>query len=57
MNRERFEIYYKTGWRWILIDGNNEPIAISEPYISESAAKRGAQNVKETAPKARIVSR
>lgn len=51
----RFEIYEKTGWRWKLIDSNGEPIAISEPYDSKSNAKRGAQNVKDTAPVAVIV--
>lgn len=51
----RFEVYEKTGWRWKLIDGNNETIATSEPYASKSNAKRGAENVKATAPGATIV--
>jgi uncharacterized protein YegP (UPF0339 family) len=51
----RFEIYEKSGWRWKLIDGNNEPIATSEPYASKSNAQRGAENVKTTAPIAPIV--
>ena len=54
MSTPRFEIYEKTGWRWKLIDGNNEPIAISEPYASESNARRGAENVQATAPIAEI---
>lgn len=49
MAKARFEIYEKTGWRWKLIDGNGETIATSEPYASKSNAKRGAQNVKNTA--------
>ncbi|PIP30739.1 DUF1508 domain-containing protein [bacterium (Candidatus Howlettbacteria) CG_4_10_14_3_um_filter_37_10] len=57
MGRERFEIYNKSGWRWMLIDGNNEPIATGEPYSSEAAAIRGAENVQKTAPKARIARR
>ena len=53
----RFEVYEADGSRWQLIDGNNEPIANSEPYSSESAARAGAENVRETAPVAAIVDR
>ncbi len=53
----RFEVYEKTGWRWMLVDDNNEPIATSEPYDSKANAKRGAENVKQTAPNAPIVDR
>jgi uncharacterized protein YegP (UPF0339 family) len=55
MATPRFEVYEKSGWRWKLVDSNGEPIAISEPYESKSNAKRGAQNVKDTAPMAEIV--
>lgn len=54
MAQARFQIYEKTGWRWKLIDGNNETIAISEPYASKSNARRGAANVQTTAPEADI---
>ena len=57
MAQARFEIYEKTGWRWKLIDGNNEPIATSEPYASKSNARRGAENVQSTAPGATIVEK
>ncbi len=50
----RFEIYEKTGWRWRLVDGNNEPVATSEPYDSKANARRGAENVQQTAPAATI---
>lgn len=50
----RFEIYEKTGWRWKLIDGNNETVATSEPYASKANARRGAENVQRTAPGAAI---
>lgn len=53
----RFEVYEKSGWRWMLVDDNNEPIATSEPYDSKANAERGAQNVKDTAPRAPIESR
>jgi len=49
-----FHVYYKTGWRWMLVANNNEPVAISEPYSSEAAAKRGAETVKSLAPVATI---
>ncbi len=45
----RFEIYEKSGWRWMLIDDNEEPVATSEPYASKSNARRGAENVQATA--------
>lgn len=54
MAQPRFKIYEKTGWRWMLIDSNNETVAISEPYASESNARRGAENVQTTAPEAVI---
>lgn len=54
MAEARFVVYEKTGWRWKLIDGNNETVATSEPYASKSNAKRGAENVQETAPGASI---
>lgn len=54
MATPKFKVYEKTGWRWKLIDSNGESIAISEPYDSKSNAKRGAQNVKDTAPLAEI---
>lgn len=50
-----FKVYEKTGWRWMLIAGNGEPIATSEPYASKANAKRGAENVKATAPAAVIL--
>lgn len=50
----RFEVYNKSGWRWRLIDGNNETVAISEPYASAANARRGAENVRRTAPAAPI---
>lgn len=50
----RFEIYEKTGWRWKLVDGNNETVATSEPYASQQNARRGAENVQTTAPGATI---
>lgn len=53
----RFEVYEKSGWRWQLIDGNNEPVATSEPYDSKSNAVRGARNVQATAPAAAITER
>lgn len=53
----RFEVCDDHGWRWMLIDGNNEPIAVSEPYVSEANAIRGARNVQATAPAAVIQSR
>lgn len=49
-----FQVYEDHGWRWKLIDGNNEPIAVSEPYASQRNAVRGAENVKATAPVATI---
>lgn len=49
-----FHIYFKTGWRWKLVANNNEPVAISEPYTTEAAAKRGAETVKRLAPSATI---
>jgi uncharacterized protein YegP (UPF0339 family) len=55
MATPRFEVYEKSGWRWKLIDSNGEPIAVSEPYASQSNARRGAQNVKDTAPTAVIL--
>ena len=55
MAKPKFEVYEKSGWRWKLIDGNGETIATSEPYVSQSNAKRGAENVKKTAPEADIV--
>ena len=54
MAKAKFEIYEKSGWRWKLIDGNGEPVATSEPYASQSNARRGAANVKRTAPEADI---
>lgn len=57
MAKARFEIYEDHGWRWQLIDGNNETIANSEPYESKSNARRGAENVKTTAADADIVER
>lgn len=55
MATPRFEVYEKTGWRWKLIDSNGETVATSEPYASQANAKRGAQNVKNTAPIAVII--
>ncbi len=49
-----FHVYFKTGWRWMLIAANNEPVAISEPYSSKEAAERGAAAVKRIAPGAPI---
>ena len=57
MARTRFEIHEDHGWRWQLIDANNELIANSEPYDSKSNARRGAENVKTSAPQAEIVER
>lgn len=57
MAKARFEIYEANGWRFQLIDANNEPIVNSEPYSSKSAAIEGARNVKATAPVADIVER
>lgn len=51
----KFRVYLKTGWRWLLIDDNGEPVAQSEPYSSKEAAIQGARNVKSTAPTASIV--
>jgi len=56
MGQAKFKIYEKSGWRWRLVDGNGETIAISEPYVSESNAERGAQNVKDTASNATVES-
>lgn len=49
-----FTVYFKTGWRWMLVANNNETIATSEPYSSEDAAIRGAQTVQRLAPGAPI---
>ena len=54
MAKPKFRIYEKSGWRWQLIDSNGEAIANSEPYASKSNARRGAENVKTTAPEADI---
>ena len=51
----KFTVYYKTGWRFQLVAGNGENIAISEPYSSKQAAVEGAQAVKRNAPDADIV--
>jgi len=50
----RFEVYDKNGWRWKLIDGKNVTVATSEPYASAANARRGAENVRRTAPSAPI---
>jgi uncharacterized protein YegP (UPF0339 family) len=55
MAQAKFVVYERTGWRWRLVDGNGETIATSEPYVSKANAKRGAENVKATAPTATIV--
>lgn len=52
----KFRVYFKSGWRWLLIDDNGEPVAQSEPYAGgKDAAIQGARNVKATAPFASIV--
>lgn len=53
---ERFEVYPSgTQYRWRLVDGNNKTIASGEAYTTKDGAKRGAQNIKDTAPTAPIV--
>ena len=51
----RFIVYFKSGWRFQLVAGNGENIAISEPYSSKQAAQAGAEAVKRNAPDASIV--
>lgn len=45
----RFEVYRRKGlrrsWGFRLIDGNGEPIAGSQGYVSKSNAERGVQNL------------
>jgi uncharacterized protein YegP (UPF0339 family) len=53
----KFEIYKDVAdkYRWRLKDGNGEKVASSgESFASESNARRAAQNVKDTAPNAKI---
>lgn len=53
----RFEIYLDAGgkYRWRLKDGNGAKVASSgESFASRSNARRAAENVKATAPGARI---
>lgn len=56
MATPRFEVYpARDGYRWRLKDGNNEIVATSEAYTTKASARRGAENVKATAPSAQIV--
>lgn len=53
----RFEIYLDAAgkYRWRLKDGNGVNVASSgESFASRSNARRAAENVKSTAPGARI---
>lgn len=56
-NTPKIEIYKDGagGYRFRLKDGNGEKIAASESYSTASSAKRGAENLKTTAPSAVIV--
>lgn len=51
----KFIIYFKNGWRFLLVARNGENIAISEPYSSKGAAIRGANAVIRNAMGASIV--
>ena len=51
----KFVVYFKSGWRFVLVADNGENIAISEPYSSKEAATVGAGSVKRNAPNASIV--
>lgn len=55
MNEAKFVLYERSGWRFKLIAGNGEPVAISEPYSSYEAALTGARSVQRVAPSAKIV--
>lgn len=45
----RFEIYQDRAsqWRWRLIAGNGEIVAVSEAYVDRYGAERSARRVKE----------
>jgi len=51
----KFVVYFRSGWRFVLVAANGENIAISEPYSSKQAATVGAEAVKRNAPNASIV--
>lgn len=53
----RFQIFRdEVGeYRWRLVSGNNEIVAVSEGYTSKQSAIRSAQNVKFCASSATIV--
>ena len=44
----------KTGWKFNLVAGNGEIIAVSEIYSSESACKNGVESVRKNAPDAPV---
>lgn len=52
----KFEVYRDVagGHRWRLKAGNGEIVATSESYITRSAAKKSAENVKYWADSATI---
>lgn len=52
----QFTIYKdaKGQYRWRLIAGNGEIIAVSEAYTAKASARRSAERVKEIAPDASI---
>jgi len=52
----KFEIYKdkKGEYRWKLLAGNNQVIAIGEGYTSKDGCKNGIESVKKNAPKAKI---
>lgn len=41
-------------FRWKLLAGNNEIIAVSEGYTSKAGCKNGIESVKKNAPKAEV---
>ncbi len=56
MATPRFEVFAsRDGYRWRLKDANNEIVATSEAYTTKASARRGAENVKTTAPAAQVV--
>ena len=52
----KFVIYKdrKGEFRWKLLAGNNQVIAVGEGYTSKAACKNGIDSVKKNAPKAKI---
>lgn len=56
MGKPTFEIYQSrdNNYRWRLKDGNGEIVGASEAYVRRENARRGALNIRSTAPGADI---